>query len=58
MSRWIDRLEIDDSSGPPVQELKDLLELYYEKLFKPEISEATHKAVSKIAAKKLHMNFR
>jgi hypothetical protein len=58
LSRWIDRLEIDDSSGPPVQELKDLLELYYEKLFKPEISEATHKAVSKIAAKKLHMNFR
>jgi hypothetical protein len=42
LNRWIARFKINDLSGHPIQELKDLLKLYYEKFFKPEISEATH----------------
>jgi hypothetical protein len=57
LNRWITELKSDDSSGILIQQVKDILELYYDKFLKPEISTTTHESVRKLAAKELHINF-
>jgi hypothetical protein len=40
------------------QKWKNTFELYYDKLLRPVISQATHEKISKLAEKELRMNFR